>query len=135
MSTITSHFLMAVVVEAFRRVHAEFIALVLAFANFWLILLHGNSTNRFQSDLETQLGSLSQNFTRFVITAGNPNAVAVQTLAYFDGTTVVTPTNGTSHVLDAGQNFSSDVVTQNVNSLVFTTCNPCPHGQYVSTPT
>ena len=92
------------------------------------------SSDPFQSSLETQLTLLASNITRFVIVAGNPNAVAVQTLAYYNGVSSTPPPSGSpSSVLDAGENFTSTAVDAVVGHLVQTTCHPCPFGQYLAT--
>lgn len=83
----------------------------------------------FQSALESQLRLLGTGIERFVITAGNPDATAVQTIAYFDGASRQQPAGTPSRVLVAGDNFSEPVV----DSIIAQTCHPCPFGEYLAT--
>jgi hypothetical protein len=83
----------------------------------------------FQSALEQQLQLLNSSIDRFVITAGNPSAIAVQSIAYFNGVDSIQPAGTPSRVLVAGDNFSTPIV----DSIIAHACNPCPFGEFVAT--
>jgi len=83
----------------------------------------------FQDALEQQLDLLDERIDRFVITAGNPNAIAVQTIAHYNGTTSQQPAGSVSRVLVAGNNFSAPVT----EAIVAHVCHACPAGSFLAT--